>query len=181
MTAITDIILLLRDQTTILYTTARTMYIETTLSNSLKTIHKTRDYKYVFVCGKDSFINVENLITYIDQEERTGRLSPTTDAVIVGPEDPYTYILTQKSIVYLLDEIHESYILPHLQKVGTGIITEHNRFYKGNYMDNPKINLKTMISCNNSKYEDIIVFLEKEKDKIIAQKQHFQNILYRRI
>lgn len=56
-------------------------------------------FNYIFVCENNSCVHIENLITYIEKEEKSNRISPTTDVVFICAETTETFILTRKSAV----------------------------------------------------------------------------------
>lgn len=123
---------------------------------------------YVLVCPKNTCVNVENLLTYIEQEERANRISPTTDVVLVSKEDPETFILT-KTASHNAGIAFDSHIV---KTWGTGIIQIESRLSK----THPQY--KTIVICDQSKRDHMIQELEAAKETERAQIQKLRALLY---
>jgi hypothetical protein len=123
---------------------------------------------YVLVCPQNTCVHVENLFTYIEQEERANRISPNTDVVLVCKEDPETFILTQtasRNAGIAFDS--------HIVKTwGTGIIQVESRLSK----THPQY--KTIVICDQSKRDQMIQELEAAKEAERAQIQKLRAMLY---
>lgn len=132
----------------------------------VKAIDTTTDY--ILVCPQNTCVHVENLFSYIEQEERANRISPTTDVVMVSKEDPNTFILTQiasRNAGVAFDS--------HVVKTwGTGIIKVESRLSK----THPQY--KTMVICDQSKRDQMIQELEAAKEAERAQIQKLRALLY---
>ena len=132
----------------------------------VKAIDTTTDY--ILVCPQNTCVHVENLFSYIEQEERANRISPTTDVVMVSKEDPNTFILTQiasRNAGVAFDS--------HVVKTwGTGIIKVESRLSK----THPQY--KTMVICAQSKRDQMIQELEAAKEAERAQIQKLRALLY---
>jgi hypothetical protein len=131
----------------------------------VKAIDTTTDY--ILVCPQNTCVHVENLFSYIEQEERANRISPTTDVVMVSKEDPNTFILTQiasRNAGVAFDS--------HVVKTwGTGIIKVESRLSK----THPQY--KTMVICDQSKRDQMIQELEAAKEAERAQIQKLRALL----
>jgi hypothetical protein len=131
----------------------------------VKAIDTTADY--ILVCPQNTCVHVENLFTYIGQEERANRISPTTDVVLVSKEDPDTFILTQiasRNAGVAFDS--------HIVKTwGTGIIKVESRLSK----THPQY--KTIVICDQSKRDQMIQELETAKEAEHAQIQKLRTML----
>ena len=132
----------------------------------IKVIDTTSDY--ILVCPQNTCVHVENLFTYIEQEERANRISPTTDVVLVSKEDPETFILTQtasRNAGVAFDS--------HIVKTwGTGIIKVESRLSK----THPQY--KTIVVCDQSKRDQMIQEIEAVKEAERAQIQKLRSLLY---
>jgi hypothetical protein len=110
----------------------------------INSIETTTDY--ILVCPQNTCVHVENLFSYIEQEERANRISPTTDVVLVSKEDPETFILTQiasRNAGVAFDS--------HVVKTwGTGIVQVESRLSK----THPQY--KTIVVCDQTKRDQMI-------------------------
>lgn len=114
-------------------------------------------FDYILVCTTNTCVHVENLFSYLQQEEHANRISPTTDVIIVNRDDIKTFILTQKSSQNISGVLVNN-IIPILQDRGTGIVYIESRLSK----NHPQ--LRTFVVCDQSKHKQIIHDLEKEQE-----------------
>lgn len=132
----------------------------------INAIETTTDY--ILVCPQNTCVHVENLFSYIEQEERANRISPTTDVVLVSKEDPETFILTQiasRNAGVAFDS--------HVVKTwGTGIVQVESRLSK----THPQY--KTIVVCDQTKRDQMIRELEATNEAERAQIQKLRTLLY---
>jgi cobalamin biosynthesis Co2+ chelatase CbiK len=154
------------------------------LYTGLKFIHDNFDYNYIFVCGTDDYVIIENLVLYIEKEEKNNRISPNNDIIICGKEEnPYNFILTKKSIktvYHLLDtNANKQSIYYYLRSLGTGfIITEH--LFLNSEILNQDLNSVFVCRCASEQgYNDLMRILKKEKEKSSLKKQELQRLISR--
>ncbi len=155
-----DIALLFRDHDSTVYNP---------LSKSVKILYaldNTNDY--ILVCPPKVCINVDNLFSYIQQEERANRISPTTDVVFVSKEDPSTLILTKKSSQNVVANPYDL----NCKTIGSGVIQIDSRLSK----THPQY--KTMIVCDQSNRDQMIEDIEAAKNAEQAQFQRLRSLIY---
>ena len=157
-----SVALLFRDQTSTAY---NPLNKPVKIINAIDT---TTDY--ILVCPQNTCVHVENLFSYIEQEERANRISPTTDVVLVSKEDPETFILTQiasRNAGVAFDS--------HVVKTwGTGIIQVESRLSK----THPQY--KTIVVCDQTKRDQMIRELEAANEAERAQIQKLRAMLFQK-
>jgi hypothetical protein len=126
---------------------------------------KTSDY--ILVCPPKVCINVDNLFSYIQQEERANRISPTTDVVLIDRE---TIILTKTSSQKIANPYDLN--IHNIRNSGTGIINVEPRLSK----THPQY--KTMIVCDQSNRDQMIQDIEAAKNAEHTQFQRLRSLIY---
>ena len=112
----------------------------------VKAIDTTTDY--ILVCPQNTCVHVENLFSYIEQEERANRISPTTDVVLVSKEDPDTFILTQIAS----------------RNAGVAFDSQIVKKWETNI-----IKVEYMLSKTQPKYKTIVVCDQTKRDQMIQE------------
>ena len=130
-------------------------------------------FDYILVCATNACVHVENLFSYLQEEERANRISPTTDVIIVNRDDIKTFILTQKSSQNI-SRILDNNVIQFLQDRGTGIVYIESRLSK----THPQ--LSTIVLCDQSKREQMICDLEKEKEDQKIRIHKLRSLLLRK-
>jgi hypothetical protein len=140
-----------------------------TVTNNEDEISNT-PFDYILVCATNVCVHVENLFSYLQEEERSNRISPTTDVAIVNSDDQTTFILTQKSSQNMSGFLENS-IIQNLRTRGTGIVYIESRLSK----THPQLN--TIVLCDQTKREQMIRDLENEKEAKHAKIQRIRSLL----
>jgi len=130
-------------------------------------------FNYIIVCENDSCVHIENLIAYIEKEEKSNRISPTTDVAFICAETPDTFILTRKSAVnknvYDQNYTIKSPAAGSFEKskgIGTGIVSIVSQLSKKHPEPESRIlfDSQANISTNDP---------EQEKQKILEKMRAF--------
>jgi hypothetical protein len=154
------------------------------LYTGLKFIHDNFDYNYIFVCGTDDYVIIENLVSYISKEEKNNRISPNNDIIICEKEETNnSFIMTKKSIetiYHLLDtNSNTQSIYYYLRRLGTGFIITENLFMNSGILTE-NINSVLVYRCASEQgYNDLMRILKKEKEKSSLKKQELQRLISR--
>lgn len=143
-----------------------------TVSNNEDEIAKT-PFDYILVCATNACVHVENLFSYLQEEERANRISSTTDVAIVNSDDQTTFILTQKSSQKMSGFLENS-IIQNLRTRGTGIV------YIASRLSKTHLQLSTIVLCDQSKREQMICNLEKEKEDQKIRIHKLRSLLLRK-
>ena len=152
------------------------------LYTGLKLIHDNYDYNYIFVCGTDDYVIIENLVSYIDKEEKNNRISSNNDIIICEKEETNnSFIMTKKSIetiYHLLDtNSNTQSIYYYLHLLGTGFIITENLFLNSEIL-HEDVNTVLVCRCASEQgYNDLTRILEKEKEKVSVKKKELQRLI----